>query len=232
MAKKRASSTSAPAPTPRGDSGPFAPVLLDPRSQPEFEPEHFPLCDGGSAPAPGTTDPIACRKIEFLAVYYRLNRLLARLQASRTGAVAASPDIVRRDILRAILDRDALEDRYEPEGFLGEPVMDGIFYRALEFTHAHSRQFYRPLASSHFSCSIPIPPAGVRADGWVRRHLRSNGAPVPGGPPGAVAPPPPPTASEIDRSQARSSTAQASAARAVARVRRRGPAALEGRPQR
>lgn len=215
MAKKRASSTSAPSPTTCGDSEPSVPSTTDPRSQPDFEPKHFPLCDGGPAPAHGTTDPIARRKIEFLAAYYRLNRLFARLQASRTGAVPESPAAVLRDIQQAILERDALEDRCEPEGFLGEPVIEEIFYRNIEFTHAQSPRYYRPLASSRFSLSIPIPPAGVHVDGWVRRHLCSAFEVLNDEPPASVSAPPPPVASLPGGAEAGSANEADAATRAA-----------------
>jgi hypothetical protein len=150
---------------------PLRDSFIDPRSQPGFQPEHFPLCDGGAAPPVGTTDRIERRQIEFLAAYYRLNQLIARLEALRSGAVREDERSVLREIQYAIRERDDLEDKYEPEGFIGEPIMDGIYYADVEFTHARSRQFYQPMVSSRFSLSIPMPPPGVEIEGWVRRHL-------------------------------------------------------------
>jgi hypothetical protein len=151
-----------------------SPTPDDPRALPDFQPAFFPLCDGADAPPPGTTNPTARRKIEFLAAYYRLNQLHARLQAIRREPSTGDKHSLLREIQFAIRDRDNVEDKYEPEGFLGEPVMEGPFYTNIKFTHARSRQFYRPLASSRFSIRIPVPPPDVEVEAWVERHLAAE----------------------------------------------------------
>jgi hypothetical protein len=142
----------------------------DPRLLPDFHAEYLPLCDGGIIPPADTTDRIERRQIEFLAVYYRLNRLYALLQAIRLGLTPGDDALVLREIQKAMRDRDALEDRYEPEGFLGEPVMDGVFYKDIEFTYAVRRQ-PEPLTSSHFSLFIPLPPPKGKVEDWIHEHL-------------------------------------------------------------
>jgi hypothetical protein len=139
----------------------------------DFEPAHWPLCDGGAAPAAGVRDAVARRKIEFLAAYYRLNHCQARLQAIRAGAVNEPVDSVMSELRDAMRERDALEDRYESEGFLGEPVMDGVFYTNVEFTHARKWAFYQPPMSSYFSLTIPVPPPGAEFGAWIHQHLSS-----------------------------------------------------------
>jgi hypothetical protein len=150
-----------------------APDFLDPRTRRDFEPAHWPLCDGGGAPATGVEDAVARRKIEFLAAYYRLNQWQARLQAIRAGAANEPVDAVMSALRDAMRDRDALEDRYESEGFLGEPVMDGVFYTNVEFTHARKWAFYQPPMSSYFSLTIPVPPPGAEFGAWIHQHLSS-----------------------------------------------------------
>jgi hypothetical protein len=142
----------------------------DPRVCPGFQPEYLPLCDGGPPPSPATTDRIERRQIEFAAVYYRLNELFARLEATPRGAAGADGQAIVRAIRQVMNDRDALEDKYEPEGFLGEPVMDGIVYKNIEFTYA-PRRGGAPAGSSEFSLFIPLPPRGHDAAAWIAKHL-------------------------------------------------------------
>ena len=149
----------------------------DPRLRPGFQPEFLPLCDGGPVPSPATTDRIERRQIEFAAVYYRLNELFARLEATPRGAAGADGQAIVRAIRQVMNDRDALEDKYEPEGFLGEPVMDGIVYKNIEFTYARPRAAPEPEWSSEFSLFIPLPPAGRDVRDWIEEHL---GAAFPG----------------------------------------------------
>jgi hypothetical protein len=152
-------------------STPRARPNADPRLRPGFQPEHFPLCDGTAPPLPDTTDRVQRRQIEFLAAYYRLNQLHARLQAIRHSSSHEDEKVVLREIQNAIRDRDTLEDRYEPEGFLAEPLMQGAFCSSIRFTHAQSHHFHQPLVSSRFTLSISLPPPGVDIETWVERRL-------------------------------------------------------------
>src|SRR4051794_30263953 len=109
-------------------------AINDPRVSTDFDPTFLPLCDGGDAPPAGAEDRVGRRKIEFLAVYYRLNQLYSLLSAIRDGTSRGDEKEVLEEIQRAIGERDLLEGFYESEGFLGEPVMDGFFYKDIEFT--------------------------------------------------------------------------------------------------
>ncbi|HEV8542013.1 MAG TPA: hypothetical protein VGR78_06460 [Verrucomicrobiae bacterium] len=149
-------------------------AINDPRLSTDFDPALFPLCDGGEAPPVGTDERIARRKIEFLAVYYRLNQLYSLLSAIRNGKSSGDEKEVLQEIQRAIRARDLLEDFYESEGFLGEPVMDGFFYKDIEFTYARRREFYQPAASSSFSLFIPMPPPDSNIEEWIREHLAKS----------------------------------------------------------
>ncbi len=144
--------------------------IRDPRTEADFQAEHWPLCDGGEPPPSGTDDRTGRRKIEFLASYYRLNRLYGRLDALRNDASKEDERLVLQQIQMAIAERDALEDFYAPEGFLGEPVMDGIFYRNIEFTHARRREYYQTKATSAFSVFVQLPPPGESAEQWLEEQ--------------------------------------------------------------
>ncbi len=110
--------------------------FVDPRLNPEFDPGNWPLCDGEPAPPTETAVLHEMRCIEFLAAYYRLNVLNGQLLSARTSG---ANEAVIRELLQAIGEATAslerLEDRYAAIGFYGEPVMDGIRYRSIVFSH-------------------------------------------------------------------------------------------------
>src|SRR5690349_20007831 len=109
----------------------FKPLVnfVDPRTQPDFEPQHWPLCDGQLGPASDSTDLHDRRCIEFLAHFYRVNQLNSQLLQARTGF--ASPDVIQKlteQVNWVGAEMELLEDRYAPTRFFGEPVMEGIRY--------------------------------------------------------------------------------------------------------
>src|SRR5437763_216288 len=57
--------------------------FTDPRLKSGFNPGLWPLCNGTAGPEPGTMDLYERRCLEFLAVYYRLNRLNDQLRQAR-----------------------------------------------------------------------------------------------------------------------------------------------------
>jgi len=130
--------------------------FVDPRSEPDFAPEHWPLCNGQPAPPAENCDLHERRCLEFLAFFYRLNVLNSQLLAART---AAAPN----KIIKSLLDQiatvtrglEATEDRYAPIGFFGEPVMDGINYRDVLFVRPELPRVYS--AASALSSCIAIP---------------------------------------------------------------------------
>ena len=104
----------------------------------DFRPEYFPRANGRVGPAPdaiGRNDRI---KLEFLAVYYRLNCEYARLLQAR--AKAESPECKKTDAkcLRAIetilIVRDGLEDKYASCGVIAEPIVSDGFTMDVKFT--------------------------------------------------------------------------------------------------
>ena len=133
-----------------------APDFADPRLQPGFQSEHWPLCSGDAAPPPDAVHLHERRCIEFLAAYYLLNVLNARLLAARTDG---APEPVTRGLLQEIdaatVALEILEDRYAPIGFFGEPLMDGIAYRSIAFVRPEFPRIY-PRAST-LSSHVAVP---------------------------------------------------------------------------
>jgi hypothetical protein len=128
--------------------------FLDPRLSPGFERRCWPLCNGGPAPPTNATGLHERRCLEFLAAFYQLNVLNKRLHDSRKKGVP-------RRRIKSLLDKiasataalEALEDRYAPIGFFGEPVMKGIRYQNIVFVRPELPKLY-PRAStlsSHFA---------------------------------------------------------------------------------
>jgi len=112
------------------------PNFRDPRLCEGFEPQHWPLCNGGAASFPDATDPHDRRCLEFLAGFYRLNLLHSRLLEFREKS---APEISIQDLLSKIAvatsDLEKTEDRYSSIGLFGEPEMDGVRYRNIVFVH-------------------------------------------------------------------------------------------------
>jgi len=108
--------------------------FVDPRLRRGFDPECWPLCNGGDSPRPAARNLHERRCIEFLAAFYRVNLENRRLLEFRKAR--ASQRQIRHQIVRvaaATAALEALEDRYAPIGFFGEPVMDGIRYKCIHF---------------------------------------------------------------------------------------------------
>jgi hypothetical protein len=129
------------------------PDWRDPRLEPDFVAECFPLCEGKDAPPVGTENLKERRKLEFVAAYYRINCAYEHL------AVASETD--RRTAVLALNSelsaRDELEDRYAPIGFLAEPRLQGVQTVDLTFMHAPESPPPTPvLLSSAFSISPPL----------------------------------------------------------------------------
>ncbi len=125
-----------------------SPDFLDPRLTPEFQPAHYPLCNSLPAPDPATSDRHERRCLEFLAAYYAVNIAQARVAETQSPA--------ERAVLHAALEAlEAIEDRYAPIGFFGEPVMDGLSYRDLHFARPELPRIYQP--ASTLSSHIAIP---------------------------------------------------------------------------
>lgn len=155
----------------------------DPRRRRGFTPEWLPLCNGGEPPPPGATDTVSRRQIEFLTAYYDLNVLYAELEAVRRQRGEAQK--LLQKVAAALRWRDQLEDRYAPEGFLGEPEMDGLVVRNVKFSHARAHMT-PPEGESSFSLFVPLVlPKGLTLRSYINRELGRPGPrkknPAPGG---------------------------------------------------
>lgn len=110
--------------------------FTDPRTKEDFQVRHWPLCNGKEAPPPGSIDPHERRCIEFLAAYYEVNcRHAEHQEALATDAPKSEIDNRLAAIAAALEAVDSLEDRYITIGFYGDPVMDGVRYRDIQFEH-------------------------------------------------------------------------------------------------
>jgi hypothetical protein len=117
---------------------------------------------------------VARRQIEFLTAYYALNVLYAELEAVRRKRGDAQP--LLKKIAGALRARDELEDRYAPEGFLGEPEMDGLFFRNVKFSHARASAT-APALESSFSLFVPLVlPKGLTLRKYIERELGLPGS--------------------------------------------------------
>jgi hypothetical protein len=125
-------------------------------------------------PPPDATEPVARRQIEFLTAYYHLNVLYAELEAVRRRRGDAEG--LLKKITEALRARDQLEDRYAPEGFLGEPEMEGLFFRNVKFSHARARAA-APQVGSSFSLFVPLVlPKGLTLRQYLERELGLPGS--------------------------------------------------------
>ena len=108
----------------------------DPRTLAQYDETLVPLCDGEDLPPQETNDRQLRRVIEFASIYYQMNQLRVLAEAARdTGNAVEERQLLER-IRSVSRQRDALEDRYAPEGFLAEPVMDGDRCIDLKFNWA------------------------------------------------------------------------------------------------
>jgi hypothetical protein len=148
--------------------------FADPRLDKDFDATAWPLCNGIAAPAPGAADLYERRCLEFLATYYRLNRLNQRLLAARNKR--AGKERIRSilsAINKSVRALEKMEDRYAPIGFYGEPVMAGVFYRDIAFARPDSPRIYPSPASYSSQIAIPgledIPASELRGTARIIR---------------------------------------------------------------
>lgn len=119
----------------------FEDFVADPRGRPApVVTRMMPACDGGEWPALGSADAVQRQQIEFLAAYYHLNRLYARLQQARHDEDCEWVEAcVLADLQEAIAHRDRLEDLAAVVGFDAEPVLMGQWVTNVRFTYAGCR---------------------------------------------------------------------------------------------
>src|SRR5215207_1046058 len=111
-----------------------SPDSVDPRTQPGFRPEQWPLCNGAESPPVESEYLHDQRCIEFLAAYYRVNCRYAELEDIRPEKESETRrSALLEHVHTALTEVDALEDKYAPIGFYGEPEMNGVYYRSIGF---------------------------------------------------------------------------------------------------
>jgi hypothetical protein len=140
----------------------------DPRSRSGFEPAWYPTANGAPAPAPDAVSRNERIELEFLEMYYELNRTATELTGVRRGAPGPERDRAERRVLRridrALASRDALEDRYAPLGILAEPVMRDGLAVDVRFTFGDVDDRGRPRSEGYrMSAYAPLP--GVSWEG-------------------------------------------------------------------
>jgi hypothetical protein len=101
-------------------------AFKDPRAARDFELKLFPSCDGHPVAGPGHRPRVSQMKLRFLEAYYRINREYARLVAWRERRARSGATVTERALLeaieRAIVAREALEDRFAARGIVAMPV--------------------------------------------------------------------------------------------------------------
>jgi hypothetical protein len=136
---------------------PFAPPeqFADPRQEPGFRPNDWPLCDGKEAPAWESSDLHQRRCVEFLAAFYRMNVLQTDLLEAHRAEERETARAILANLQLATRALEALEDHYAPIGFFGDPVMDGLRYHDIRFIRPSPPSIYP--ANSSVSACIAIP---------------------------------------------------------------------------
>jgi len=147
-----------------------ATAIDDPRGQPDFEFSHYPKANGKEAPPANAGDRNERIVLEFLSIYYALNRAHAKLRDVRQAAESPQRSAQERECLQGIekvlIQRDSLEDKYAPLGIIAEPLVQNGFTIDVKFTfgsvNAAGRLRGAPMTSS---TTIPIRlPPGVKIE--------------------------------------------------------------------
>jgi len=145
-------------------------LMTDPRSLPDFEPQHYPRVNGKAPPAPHATDQNDRIEVEFAAAYYGLNCAHARLVRLRQ-----QPDSTERraeekkrlqEIERLLIARDDLEDFYAPFGAIGEPIVKDGFTVNVMISFGNVDAFGRLRSDAYtITACVPVPlPQGMKFD--------------------------------------------------------------------
>lgn len=121
-----------------GGSPTHSSQFIDPRSEEDFDPRFYPKADGASATSTESSDRDDWIKLEFCAVYYRLNQLHAKLTEMRGNAgepdgESCAPELMQ-EIEKQLRLRDELEDRYSPYGVIAEAIAKDGFTVKIKFT--------------------------------------------------------------------------------------------------
>jgi hypothetical protein len=145
----------------------------DPRSMPDFQERFFPLCNGKPAPLPANSKGNERIMLEFLALYYQLNRI--HLKLSNIRAATESPERAQsesnclRELEKVLIQRDALEDHYAPCGVVADPLVKDGFILDIRFSFANVDSRGRPRGDLYrLTADIPIPlPPGAKLSDYI-----------------------------------------------------------------
>ena len=77
--------------------------------------------DGGHVETFETKDPIHQRKLQFLALYYQLNKCCAALAAARKRGINVTKSL--RLLEKWLRVREDLESQMAPRGIMAEPLL-------------------------------------------------------------------------------------------------------------
>jgi hypothetical protein len=103
----------------------------DPRGRADFLAQFYPTANSKPAPPADSIGQNERIILEFLAAYYHLNCDHSRLLHVRTQPISPERTEAERkclqEIEKAVIVRDAVEDRYAPLGVIAEPaVREGL----------------------------------------------------------------------------------------------------------
>jgi hypothetical protein len=148
-------------------------LLVDPRSQTDFDPKLFPIAKGTAVLTPEIKDPNERITFEFCTVYYELNRLYASSKEAREQEQSPERNVQERalaqEIEKYLRIRDELEDRYAPYGVIAEAITQDGFTTDIIFTFGNrsaASQRQTPFVSSSALLIFPRPSRfGPRTDG-------------------------------------------------------------------
>lgn len=152
---------------------PEADMLNDPRSRHDFQQAFYPSANGKPAPRPDAEARNDRIMLEFLAVYYDLNRghsklLEVRQRVDSQECASAEADVLR-EIEKILIRRDDLEDRYAPFGVLVQPEVKEGFTVDISFRFGNADSRGKPRTDVYrLAAEVPIPlPPGAKLEDYI-----------------------------------------------------------------
>ena len=118
-----------------------------------------PTCDGKRYRDNGKRDTLSVARRQFVKAYQRINQAYARLLdwRERRNGKPKSPRAehrLLRAIEKAIVAREALDARYAPQGFLGQPLYQNGF--TIDVSLIHGNRPRHRLAKVRSSAQITL----------------------------------------------------------------------------
>lgn len=150
-------------------------TFRDPRGEAGFDAACWPLLNGSAIPTLTAESSLHERRcVELLASYYRINRcnaaLLQAREANEAKADKSAIDRLLDQVDQVLQAHDALEDRYAPIGFYGEPEMEDVFYRNINVHQPGLPRLRQEGMASVASAHVQVPGlAFIPASEWKGR---------------------------------------------------------------